>query len=297
MKIKLLNNSWPVEVSEFDFNTATQDDIDILGCLTNYYTLVLVKHQQYPLSIPTQESVCKMFGTTLLDRVDPATFAHLAKNLKHAEGEITLRVTGKPDKDGKIGLFGYDEELEWHANKVEQPRRKSMVWLYGERGTAGSSTEFTNHVLAYQDLDLETKNLIKDLKINYKGTFPFISPKYDYGKNSAGWHTPPVVYTNFAGQTGIHLSWLHVDYFEGFTSEESAVIVEKLKNHILSNEKYIYKHQWQDGDILLMEQWLGVHRRPEFHNMKTRELARIETDFDHIDFCKLDRALSMVQPS
>jgi len=294
MKIKLLNDSWPVEVSDFDFNTATQDDIDILGCLTNYYTLVVVKHQQYPLSIPMQESVCKMFGSTLLDRVDATTFSQMAKNLKHAEGEITLRVTGKLDKDGKIGLFGYDNELEWHANKVEQPHRKSMVWLYGERGTAGSVTEFTNHILAYQDLDSNIKDQIKDLKINYKGTFPYISPKYDYGKESAGWHTPPVVYTNKAGQTGIHLSWLHVDYFEGLNSQESAIIVNQLKDHILGNQKYIYTHCWEDGDVLLMEQWLGVHRRPAFYNMKERELARIETDFSYVNFNKLSTVLSLV---
>lgn len=295
MKARLINNSWPVEITDFDFNTATQHDIDLLGCLTNYYTLVVVKHQDHALPVNVQEKICKMIGSTLLDQVDAATFKNLSKHLKHPEGDMTLRVTGELDHDGKPGLFGSSDELEWHANKVEQPHRRSMVWLYGERGTQGSVTEFTNHVLAYQGLDSEFRQQIKDLKINYKATFPYSNPKYDYGKQSAGWHTPPVVFTNPGGQTGIHLSWLHVDYYEGMTPEESQKITDQLKDHILGNPAYRYAHKWQDGDVLLMEQWLGVHRRPAFANMHSRVLDRIETNFDHVDFSKMSEALSLVE--
>lgn len=295
MQARLINNSWPVEITGFDFNTATQDDIDLLGCLTNYYTLVLVKHQHSPIAINKQEQLCEMFGHTLLDSVDADTFKARAKHLKHQEGNVTLRVTGELDENGKPGMFGSTCELEWHANKVEQPHRKSMVWLYGERGTKGSITEFTNHVLAYQDLDSDLKREIQNLKINYKATFPYSNPKYDHGKETAGWHTPPVVYTNLAGQTGMHLSWLHVDYYEGMTVEESAEITNQLKEHILGNPAYRYEHHWEDGDVLLMEQWLGVHRRPEFQGMSTRVLDRIETNFDRIDFSKMQRALDLVR--
>ena len=295
MKARLINNSWPVEITEFDFNHATQHDIDLLGCLTNYYTLVVIKHQQHDLSVPVQEKTCAMFGSTLLDRVDAATFKQMAQHLKHADGKMTLRVTGELNEQGKPGLFGSSDELEWHANKVEQPHRRSMVWLYGERGTHGSVTEFTNHVLAYQNLDAELRQQIQPLRVNYKSTFPYSNPKYDTGKDSAGWHTPSVVFTNPGGQTGIHLSWLHVDYYEGLTVEQSAVITEQLKQHILSSPDYRYQHQWQDGDVLLMEQWLGVHRRPPFENMQQRVLDRIETNFDKIDFGKMQQALDLVE--
>jgi len=295
MKARLINNSWPVEITEFDFNTATQHDIDLLGCLTNYYTLVVVKHQAHGLPVTVQEKACIMFGSTLLDKFDAAAFKELTKHLKHQDGEMTLRVTGELNHDGMPGLFGSSDELEWHANKVENPQRRSLVWLYGERGTQGSITEFTNHVLAYQDLDHEFKQEIQDLKINYKYTFPYSNPKYDSGKQSAGWHTPPVVFTNPGGQTGIHLSWLHVDYYEGLTPEESTVITDKLKNHILGNPKYLYEHHWQDGDVLLMEQWLGVHRRPVFAGMQHRVLDRIESNFDKVNFSKMQEALSLVE--
>lgn len=295
MKARLINNSWPVEITDFDFNTATQHDIDLLGCLTNHYTLVVVKHQAHNLPVTVQEKICKMFGSTLLDHVDAETFKSVAKNLKHQDGEITVRVTGELNHEGKPGLFGSTDELEWHANKVDQPHRRSLIWLYGERGTQGSVTEFTNHVLAYQDLDSEFQQQIKDLKINYKATFPYSNPKYDYGKESAGWHTPPVVFTNLGGQTGIHLSWLHVDYYEGMTPEESQPITDRLRDHILGNPAYRYAHDWQDGDVLLMEQWLGVHRRPEFANMHSRVLDRIETTFSNVDFSKMSEALSLVE--
>lgn len=294
MKARLINNSWPVEITDFDFNTATQHDIDILGCLINHYTLVVVKHQPCALPVVVQEKICTMFGSTLLDRVDADTFKQLTQHLKHKDGEMTLRVTGELDQQGKPGLFGSNQELEWHANKVEQPHRRSMVWLYGERGTAGSVTEFTNHVLAYKDLDHELRQKINNLKINYQATFPYSNPKYDSGKSTAGWHTPPVVYTNAGGQTGIHLSWLHVDYYEGMSVQQSAAITQQLEHHILGNSDYRYCHQWQDGDVLLMEQWLGLHRRPAFEHMNIRVLDRIETNFDKINFDKMQQALGLV---
>ena len=55
MKLTLGKSGWPVTVTEFDFNTATDDEINILGCLTNYYTLVVVKNQN--LTVRTEESV------------------------------------------------------------------------------------------------------------------------------------------------------------------------------------------------------------------------------------------------
>ena len=51
-------------------------------------------------------------------------------------------------------------------------------------------------------------------------------------------------------------------------------ICEYLKKHILQ-DKYRYDHHWEDGDVVISEQWLAIHRRNYFENMKERLLHRI----------------------
>ena len=46
----------------------------------------------------------------------------------------------------------------------------------------------------------------------------------------------------------------------------------------------MYHHDWQDGDVLLSEQWLGIHKRWKFEGIIERTLHRIESDFTHIKF-------------
>ena len=293
MKISKNTNGWTITVTDFDLNSATQDDINILACLINHYTLVVIKNQN--LVVPTEERICKMFGSTLDEMFGVEELKKLQGRLAQKGGNITVRVTGELDDSGQPGLFGFNEELKWHANKVDRANRKPLVWLYGERGTKGSQTCFTNHVVAYNSLSQEVKNRIKDLKIVYIATSNYSKDEREsIAKVPVPTHTPPLVYTNVGGQTGIHLSWLHLDHFVGLTKDESMEISSMLEKHILGNPDHIYEHDWEDGDVLLTEQWLGVHRRPDFEHMDKRVLHRIETDFSNIDFSRMSHALSLI---
>ena len=78
------------------------------------------------------------------------------------------RVTGELDEHGRPGLFGHVTELEWHCNRVSDPDRKPIVWLYGEKGTVGSRTSWLNHILTYNDLPQEKKDQFKDIKLNLR---------------------------------------------------------------------------------------------------------------------------------
>ena len=59
--------------------------------------------------------------------------------------------------------------------------------------------------------------------------------------------------------------------------------MEKLKSHVLK-DKYRYDHDWDDGDIVLSEQWLSIHKRWQFENMKQRVLHRIAFDYSKVDY-------------
>jgi hypothetical protein len=49
-------------------------------------------------------------------------------------------------------------------------------------------------------------------------------------------------------------------------------------------EKFCYHHDWDDGDITIGEQWLGVHKRWLFKGMSTRLLHRAVFDFPDQDY-------------
>jgi alpha-ketoglutarate-dependent taurine dioxygenase len=64
------------------------------------------------------------------------------------------------------------------------------------------------------------------------------------------------------------------------TEEQSRDFIKPLIDHVLQ-EKYLYHHDWQDGDVVIAEQWLGIHKRWRFEGMSNRILHRITFDFNN----------------
>ena len=66
--------------------------------------------------------------------------------------------------------------------------------------------------------------------------------------------------------------------FDWVTEQDDArELYEILKDHVLQ-EKYMYKHEWQDGDLVLLEQNLLLHKRYYFENITDRLLHRVSFD-------------------
>jgi taurine dioxygenase len=60
--------------------------------------------------------------------------------------------------------------------------------------------------------------------------------------------------------------------------EESDKLKEKLTSHIM-NDKYVYHHDWQDGDIVISDQWHSMHKRWAFDKMDKRLLHRAAMNY------------------
>ena len=43
-----------------------------------------------------------------------------------------------------------------------------------------------------------------------------------------------------------------------------------------------YDHYWEDGDVVISEQWLSIHKRWEFKRMSERILHRIAFDYSKV---------------
>jgi alpha-ketoglutarate-dependent taurine dioxygenase len=276
MNIQIHENGWTVIVNDIDLNTVTQDQINLFAryLLTN--TVVVFKNQKLTPSM--QIKICEMFGKV-------QDFSNTSTNpgflLSNGDGKIA-RVSGGLDEHGRPGMFGHVTELVWHCNRVSDPDRLPIVWLYGESGTSGSRTSWINNILTYNDLSVEEKEKYKDIKLNVGNTQQFINyyKGDDYTPEDIVHYRPNLVHTNQLGITGLFFSWTQTHFIEGMDLPSSRKFIEDLKV-FCEREKYMYHHDWNDGDVVIAEQWLGIHKRWEFPYMDRRVLHRIATDFSN----------------
>ena len=281
MNIRIHENGWTVMVEDLDLRDATEAQAQEIGRLLAENTVVVVRGQN--LSVKDEVEFCKKIGKLecLETRKDQKGFDGF---IVPGSDYHAWRVTGELDEHGRPGLFGHVSDLDWHANQTANEWRHPIVWLYGVKGTAGSRTSWLNNIVSYQDLPHELQQTYQNIRMinGYKrGSYS----EHDFGKDvDINFHyRPRLVHTNVAGKTGLFFPFLQIHQIDGMTEDESRKFIELLRDHVLQ-ERYMYHHEWQDGDVVISEQWLSIHKRWRFENIATRVLHRICLDFAHCGF-------------
>lgn len=278
MNIKIHENGWTVIVDDFDIKNLTPEDAKVITkyLLTN--TVVVFKNQQ--LTTDEEIKICRMFGDleNLHEKNINDNFI-----MSNTAGYIS-RVTGELNDKGQPGVFGHEHELEWHCNRVSQPDRKPFVWLYSERGSRGSRTSYLNNILSYNDLPDDKKEEFKDIKLNVGNVIQFTDYLWVEGAEppSIEHHRPKLLHTNELGVTGLFFSWNQIHFIEGMAHEDGRKFIKDLQEFV-EQEKYMYHHDWEDGDIVIAEQNLSIHKRWEFKHMDKRVLHRLTFDYKNIN--------------
>ena len=274
MKYHLHENGWTVILDDFNMAECTQEDANLIGNLVNEYTLVVAKKQ----FVTTEQELrfIKMFHNPIpMMRPGDNGFDLIAAD---AEG-IILRVSGIKDEHGNVtGMAGHEDEMAWHSNPPEDPNRNSIIYLRGVQGTEGSQTEWNNTTLVWNDLSQEMKDKLLPLKTVPKVGYTLTG--YIEGENGREVENQPrfnLVHTNVAGKVGLHFPFIQIARFDGMTVEESKKIIDPL-SVMVTDPNYCYRHSWEDGDIVLAEQWLGIHRRLPFKQIGRRLLHRAGFD-------------------
>ena len=278
MNYHLHENGWTVILDNVDFKTITQDEVNQIAKLIATNTLVIAKKQF--LTIEDEVRVTKMFKDPFsFDPNDPERVGYKDAIVPNSEGFL-IRVTGAKDEKGNPGFAGDNDELKWHCNDSTRSQRRSIVWLSGEKGTAGSRTTWNNNILSYNNLSQEWKDRVTLVKARMKHW-------RDNDSNAPGeeYWTPNIVHTNIAGITGLFFPFLQIHGLIGVPDTEVNDFMEYLTEHT-TQEKYLYHHNWEDGDITLSEQWLGIHKRWAFPYMADRLLHRIVFNFPDQDYTK-----------
>jgi len=277
MKINYIND-WVVEIQDFDIRTATKEQALTIGKYILSNMVVVLKNQD--LEPEDEVAFCSKIGKCQFI-IDPTKPKEGQRTEHLAVGHHILRVTGEKNEKGEEGLFGHTSALDWHANQASNYERDPLIWLYGVKGTQGSKTSWINNIESYKALPEDLKEEIKDIQI----TLGYKSGSYSPSKFFVEHHNEDkpfnLVHTNDAGYTGLYFPFLQIFGMKGVEQERYESLMERLKEVVLRPE-FRYDHHWEDGDVVISEQWLSIHKRWAFDKMNERVLHRIAFNYENL---------------
>jgi len=279
---KLCENGWTVILEDFNFKNATQDDINHIARLLATNTLVVSRGQD--LSVSDEVRIAKMFKNpqqfNTYDETSPDN------NFRGCEvpgsENMALRVTAELDQDGLPGIAGHESEMFWHSNDQTTPDRRPIVWLYSVKGSLGSRTSWNNNILSYEKLEKSKRDQLESLRLDILKNVSLREDEGD-GADKIEEYCPNLVMENIAGKKGFYFPFLQISGFKDMSLDQSKEIINWLSEYTIQ-EEFCYHHDWEDGDVVLTEQWLGIHKRWPFKEIEKRLLHRMAFDFPDQDY-------------
>ena len=233
----------------------------------------------------------------------------------HEKYPIFFRVTNDYVNKNQKGLFG-NEELNWHSNILYTPDSEELLSLYGKTLVEGSKTFFTNSIPYWKNLKKIKQQRFKNLYVKitneiqntYEKTLahePLRAHQLnDINKRRASrdirksinfekehfhlYKQPRFLKENYLrlvpdhplGIKGLYFPYLNIESITDSHKKslpDHKELYEEIKNDYVLSGRYIYQHEWEEGDIILADQLTGIHKRnniwKKYPNAK-RELLR-----------------------
>ena len=265
-----------VEVSGFDINEPISDELAAeLKALWYEHAVLLIRGQE--VTPENQIAFSHVFG--------PLEMHPLKATTSDKNPELFVLENGG-DKD-KFNTANYNGEkivgrLDWHMDlhytgKPNHGALLTAVTVAGEGGLTG----FGDLAKAYDALDSDTKALLEKIEVAYSFSMqrrhmryvnlegyepgPF-SPKKpsDIGFPDFPDAAYPAAYKHpISGRKVLGIVEQFLDRVItpqqfGLSNDESIDLLERLVEHIRKPE-FHYFHQWQQGDLVLWDNWRAMH--------------------------------------
>ena len=272
MNIKPLNNCG-VEIVDIDITNLTDADYEEINELFLEHLVVVIRNQPM-LTVPYakivhrcgrianwSQAIWDIDGNVLENK--PEKVINPFKYSGPDKSYPVQRVTGQIKEGKRTGIFGQGK-LDWHSNMNGPFNRARGVSLQGvSPGIIGTSTSFMDTTLAYEAMS----DALKKRCENVIGTFKYAPEIWAEGlpdaqlaymtRNNESSYEMPLLNESFRGKTGLYFHFHNKCSFP--TDPE---LLEILKAHCFQ-EQFIYKHEWEIGDIILMDQVLTLHKRDQ----------------------------------
>lgn len=225
---------------------------------------------------------------------------------------IFFLVTNRKVNGEDEGLFGHGD-LDWHCNILFTPDGEEIVGLYGKDCQVGADTVIANSIPLWKNLPDNKKKHYSEIwqKISYrieetyeKTLAHYVQPsavyddfnqkrvKLDITKsinfdpaNAHLYPKPRCLFENFLrlkpnhplNIDGIFFPHLNLEYLVNkyhYILKNHKEVYEDLRNNYVDSGRYSYSHNWETGDVVLMDQTTTIHRRNKMDPTLPRELIR-----------------------
>ena len=179
-------------------------------------------------------------------------------------------------ENGKLIGALPDGEMFFHSDQcyVEHPSVGTMLYAM-EVPSKGGDTIFANMFAAYDDLP-------DDLKQKIEGRTALNVYDYENAATVRG-STPKEGVPSFAhpmvkvhpgaGRKALYFNRLMTHHIVGMDSAESDALLAQLFDH-QEQEKFLYRHVWTPGDLLLWDNRSTLHARSDFDASERRLMRR-----------------------
>ena len=224
----------------------------------NTHHLLIVKNQT--LNEEQLISVAKIFG-------EPTQA--LVPTFRLNDYPVITRHTNKKN-ESKMPTGVMAPEYVFHSDSYFTVNPSKATVFYGLKApTIGGETHFINMCDVYESLDDATKIFIADKTISYKNAYMNQPPV-----------THPMVRIHpVTKQKALFVNIHRAIGIDGMKNEEALQLINKLYLYATQPE-FIYKHKWEDGDLLIWNNPTTMHCATEIEDSEERLLYRILTKGD-----------------
>ena len=281
MKTQQLQNA----VEAFDFDIFEDEHIPELGKLIADKQVVVVKQK---LTEERHFDILDSWGSPGMSPVIAGiglgklkglhwnavrnTTARIGKLINIRHRSRMQSVTFQKDQKGRaLGIFT-NGKLGWHSDQPSFESAQRVVGLASVEGSEGSQTTFLSSAECYDSLPSEDRSQVDELKCVNKWDMNNVN--HFAGELIEEQHaimryngcpldglTAPLRSESASGVAGIHFPESLFGYFLGMSVAESEKYIKHLWS-LMNKPKYIYTHNWKDGEVVYMDQAITLHARP-----------------------------------
>jgi taurine dioxygenase len=231
-----------------------------------------------------------LFRNQTLDEAAQVKFAQrlgeLGKVLHTHNGRTSLpgvMYISNIRENGKLIGALPDGEMYFHSDQcyIENPSVGTMLYAM-EIPSKGGDTLFANMFAAYDELPA-------DLKARIEGRTALNVYDYENAATVRGsqpkegvpsWAHPMVRVHPGTGRKALYFNRLMTHHIVGMEPAESEALLNRLFDH-QEQERFIYRHVWTPGDLLLWDNRSTLHARSDFDASERRLMRRTVVVREH----------------
>lgn len=228
-------------------------------------------------------------------RVGASKRAADGKTLSEGD-EGLLKISLDPEVNPEYARFLIGNHL-WHMDGTyEEVPPLATLFTPFRLSKTGGDTCFANTYAAFEDLPESEKTELEKLRVVHMMSAALYPAKRDCTPEEyALWYSypqrsHPLVWHHRSGRKSLVLSTSGA-YVEGMHPAESHDLLERLMRHA-TQEKYVYCHKWQLGDLVVWDNTGAMHRVLPFDKESGREFHRCTLNGEEPITAPADRLVS-----